>query len=103
MKTVRVMYTTQPDYAAQNAANIKKVMEDLQNMNDPSIHYHVCLGADGKTFIHTAFFQSEADEKKLFTLDSFKHFQEKLKASSPEKPPQQELLSFVGSSYTLFK
>ena len=103
MKAVKVTYTTQAGYAAQNASNIQKVMDDLQKMNDSAIHYHACLGADGKTFTHTAFFQSESDEKKLFALPSFKHFQEQLKASSPEKPPQQELLSLVGSSYVMFK
>jgi hypothetical protein len=103
MKAVKVTYTTQAAYAPQNSLNIQRVMEDLQKMNDPSIHYHACLGADGKTFIHTAFFREESDEKKLFALPAFKNFQEQLKASSPEKPPQQELLSLVGSSYTMFK
>ena len=103
MKAVKVTYTTRADFARQNAANIQKVMDDLKKMNDPSIHYHACLCADNKTFIHTAFFQSESDEKKLFALPSFKQFQEQLRASSPEKAPQQEQLSLVGSSYSMFK
>ena len=102
MKIVKVTYTTKPEYAEQNQANIKAVMADLQKLNYPGINYNSCLGADGKTFTHTAFFKSEEDEKLLLQLPSFKHFQEQLKASGPEAPPKQELLTLVGSSTTIF-
>jgi len=98
MKIVRVTYTTKPEYAAQNAKNIEAVMADLQQMKHPGINYHACLGPDGKTFTHTAFFDAEETQKALFALESFKHFQEQLKASGPETPPKQELLTLVGSS-----
>ena len=55
MKIVKVTYTTTPAYTEQNKANIKVVMNDLQNMNCPGINYNVCVCADDKTFIHTAF------------------------------------------------
>jgi len=32
-------------------------MADLQALNYPGINYNACLGADSKTFTHTAFFQ----------------------------------------------
>jgi hypothetical protein len=103
MKIVKVTYTTKAEYAEQNQHNIKNVMADLQKLNHAGINYNSCVGADGKTFIHTAFFKSDEDEKVLLGLASFKHFQEQLKSSGLETPPKQELLSLVGSSTTIFK
>ena len=102
MKIVKVTYTTGAGYAEQNQSNIKNVMTDLQKMNPPGINYNACLGADGKTFIHTAFFKSDEDQNTLNELPSFKHFQEQLKLSGLEVPPKQELLTLVSSSNTIF-
>jgi len=102
MKIVKVIYTTKPEYASQNSANIAKVMGDLQQLNNPGIRYTVCVGPDNKTFIHMAFFTSDEEQKVLFELPSFKTFQEQLKASVPEVPPKNELLTLVGSSYNIF-
>jgi hypothetical protein len=102
MKIVKVTYTAKAEYAEQNQKNIKNVMTDLQKLHHPGIDYKVCLSADGKTFIHTAFFSTDEDEKTLLGLPSFKYFQEQLKASGPEVPPKQELLTLVGSSKDIF-
>jgi hypothetical protein len=102
MKIVKVTYTTKAEYAEQNQGNIKNVMIDLQKINNAGINYNCCLGADGKTFTHTAFFTSDAEQKILFDLPSFIIFQEQLKASAPETPPKQELLTLVGSSSDIF-
>ena len=102
MKIVKVTYTTKAEYSVQNQANIKTVMTDLQKINNPGINYNSCMGSDGKTFTHTAFFKTEEDLKTLNELPSFRHFQEQLKASGPESPPKQELLSLVGSSTHIF-
>ena len=102
MKIVRVIYTTKAEYAEQNQANIKNVMTDLQTLNNPGINYNACLSADGKTFTHTAFFNSDDDQKVLNELPSFKSFQEQLKAGGIEVPPKQELLTLVGSSTNIF-
>ena len=76
MRIVRVSYSTKTAYADQNQTNIKNVMADLQELKHPGINYHVCLSADGKTFTHTAFFETDQDEKILTELPAFKHFQE---------------------------
>src|SRR5258705_9510002 len=102
MKIVKVTYTTKPEFAEQNQTNIKNVMGDLQRLQHSGINYNSCLGADGKTFIHTAFFKSEEDQKLLNELPSFKHFQEELKSAGFEVPPKQELLTLVGSSTNIF-
>jgi hypothetical protein len=102
MKIVRVTYTTKAAYAAQNQANIQKVMADLKKAGHADINYHACLGPDGKTFTHLAFFQNNESEKSLFGLPSFSEFQAQLKASGPEVPPKQELLTLVASSVDIF-
>jgi hypothetical protein len=102
MKIVKVTYTTKAEFAEQNQSNIKNVMADLQKLNHPGINYNACLSADGKTFIHTAFFKSDEDQKMLNELPSFKHFQEQLKSSGLEIPPKQELLNLIGSSANIF-
>ena len=102
MKTVKVTYTTKAEFAEQNQHNIKNVMTDLQNLNHHGINYNACLAADNKTFIHTAFFKTDEDQKLLNELPSFKHFQEQLKANGLEVPPKQELLSLLGSSNSIF-
>src|ERR1700739_4548303 len=102
MKIVKVTYTTKAEYSEQNQNNIKTVMADLQKLNKPGINYNSCLSPDGKTFIHTAFFNDDKDEKVLTELPSFKHFQEQLRSGGLEAPPKQELLSLVGSSRNIF-
>jgi hypothetical protein len=102
MKIVKVTYTAKAEYTEQNQQNIKQVMSDLQQANHQGINYTVCLCPDNKTFIHTAFFKSDEDQKLLFELPSFKIFQEQLKSSGPEVPPKQELLSLVGTSRLVF-
>jgi hypothetical protein len=102
MKIVKVIYAARAAYAAQNQVNIKNVMADLQKLHHPGINYNACIGPDGKTFTHTAFFNSEEDHKLLNELASFKHFQEQLKADGFEVPPKQELLTLVGSSVNIF-
>lgn len=98
MKIVNVTYTTTASFAEQNQHNIKQVMADLQKLNHPGINYHCCLSADERTFIHTAFFKSEEDQKVLNELPSFRLFQEQLKDGGLEVPPKQQLLTLVGSS-----
>ena len=102
MKIVKVTYTTNAAYSDNNKANIRAVMADLQSLNNPGINYNVCVSDDDKTFVHTAFFQSDEDQKILFDLPSFRSFQEQLKASAPEIGPKQELLTLVGTSKEIF-
>ncbi len=102
MKIVKVTYTTKAEYAETNKANINAVMQELHEMNHHGLNYHVCVCADGKSFIHTAFFKTDEDNKILLELKTFKHFQEQLKASGLEIVPQQEFLTLVGSSNDLF-
>ena len=103
MKIVKVTYTAKAEFVEQNQMNIKNVMADLQKLNYVGINYNSCLCADGKTFIHTAFYKTEEDNKILTELPSFKYFQEQLKSGGLEVRPKQELLTLVGSSVKIFE
>jgi hypothetical protein len=102
MKIVKVTYTTKPEYSAQNQNNIKIVMGDLQKANHQGINYNACLASDNKTFVHTAFFNSDEDQKLLNEMPSFKIFQEQLRSGGLEAPPKQEVLTLVGTSNVIF-
>jgi hypothetical protein len=102
MKIVRVTYTTSDSFASQNKSNIEAVMHALRIAGNKGINYNACMAADGKTFTHLAFFQTDEEQKALNEIAEFKHFQEQLKASSPEQPPKAEILNFVGSSQDIF-
>ncbi len=102
MKIVKVTYTTKDEFAEQNQTNIINVMADLKRLNYKGINYTACMSMDNKTFIHTAFFKSDEDQKMLNELPSFKFFQEQLKSSGLDFPPKQELLALVGSSNNIF-
>ncbi len=102
MKIVRVTYTTKEEYAEHNKQNIAAVMAELRTIGNPGVNYNCCLSPDGKTFTHLAFFDNEESEQVLLTLPIFKTFQQELKASGPEAPPKQEILSLVGSSKEFF-
>ena len=103
MKIVQVTYTAKPAFVQQNSENIRAVMNELKVSGHPGILYHSCLGADGKTFTHTAFYAAETDQEVLTNLSSFQHFQKELKALGLEIPPKQELLTLVGISREIFK
>ena len=102
MKIIKVTYSTKPTYAEQNQINIKNLMSNLQESKYQGINYNVCMLEDNKTFIHTAFFKTEEDQKLLTELPSFQFFQEQLKLSGLEVPPRQELLTLVASSSNFF-
>lgn len=102
MKTIKVTYTTKPEFSEQNQENIRKVMSDLQQLNHAGLNYNACMAPDNKTFVHTAFFKTDEDQKFLNELPSFRHFQEQLKSGGLESPPKQELLTLIGTSVTLF-
>ena len=101
-RIVRVQYITKQEYADRNKENIKKVMNDLREINNPGIKYGAYLLEDGKTFMHFALFENEEAHKVLMELKSFIQFQAELKASGHEVAPKSENLSLVASSYDFF-
>ena len=102
MKIVQVTYTTTSEYSAHNQRNIEAVMAALKHDGISGINYNACLSADSKTFVHTAYFETEEAQLALNALPIFQEFQAQLKASEPEAPPRQVLLTLVGTSKPIF-
>lgn len=102
MKVVRVQYTTRPEFAAINQANIAGVVAELKQLHHPGIKYTCWLLPDGKTFMHFDQLENEEAHQVLQSLASFKKFAEELWASGLEAEPVLELLDMVASTETYF-
>jgi quinol monooxygenase YgiN len=102
MKAVKVQYTVKPEYADTNKRNIRKVMEDLQEIANPGIRYSSFVLDDGNTFVHFGVYSDQAAMDVLNNLPSFQFFRDQLKASGPDAPPKADDLNLVDSSYEIF-
>jgi len=101
MKITRVIYTVKDGFADENKANIAAVMSELRTFANNDVRYAVYLQSDGKTFMHFAQ-QNTADAEKFPTsLNSFKHFQARLKENL-EVPPKVEQMALVDTSTPIF-
>lgn len=103
MNAVKVQYTVRADYVETNKKNIARVMKDLQEINSPDIKYSAFLLDDGKSFVHFVMRANEEAGSVLSNLEAFKDFQQQLRNSEPESPPQAENLTPVGSSWSVFQ
>lgn len=102
MKIIRVQYTTTPEFAPVNQANIAAIVSELKELNRPGIKYGCWLLPDGKTFMHFDQFADEKDHQVLTSLKSFEKFDRDLWASNLEAEPVLELLSLVVSTESFF-
>lgn len=102
MNAVKVQYTVKADYVQTNKQNIARVMADLRELNSPDIKYSVFLLDDGQTFVHFAMRADEDAAAVLSNLASFKDFQQQLRHSEPQSPPQAENLILVGTNWDFF-
>ena len=102
MNAVKVQYTVKEEYVETNKANIKRVMADLNALNNADIKYSSFLLDDGKSFVHFVMRANDEAQKTLSDLPSFQEFQRQLKESGPEIPPKAENLTLVGISWDIF-
>ena len=102
MKVVRVQYTTTPQFAPTNEANIAGIVAELKELNHPGIKYGCWLLPDGKTFMHFDQFENEDAHQVLTELESFKKFDAELWSSGLEVEPKLEQLSLVASTEGFF-
>lgn len=102
MKIIRVQYTTTPEFAPINQANIAAIVRELKELHHPGIKYGCWLLPDGKTFMHFDQFENEEAHQVLTALESFQKFDAQLWASRLEAEPQLEMLSLVASTEDLF-
>lgn len=102
MNAVKVQYTVQASYAETNKANIQKVMTALQEIDNPNLRYSAFVLDDGKTFVHFAMRGDEEAQKILSDLPTFQEFQQQLRASEPESPPNATSINLVAASWDVF-
>ena len=95
MKTVMVRYTTQPDYAEQNAARVRAVFDELRAREPAQFRYHTYRLEDGASFVHIATLDGDGDNP-LFSIRAFEEFQKALKGRCVEPPVVTELTPVDG-------
>ena len=101
MKITRVQYTVLGGFVEENRKNIDAVMRELCALGNNEVRYAVYLHDDGKTFMHLVHQNSAQAERLPTSLESFKHFQARLKQNL-EVAPKVETFAMVQSSAPIF-
>ena len=101
MKVTRVQYTVRSEFVEENSQNIEAVMRELRALGNNEVRYAVYLHDDGKTFMHLVHQNSAQAERLPTSLESFKHFQARLKQNL-EVAPKVETFAMVQSSAPIF-
>lgn len=101
MKGAKVEYTVQPEFAEQNAQNIRRVMEALRANPVEGMRYMAFTKDDGHSFVHINVARDAETLLKVAELQEFKDFQAALKASKPVAPPSPTSLDLVGAGFDL--
>ena len=101
MKAVKVEYTVKPEYAEQNKANIRRVMDALKANPIEGMLYSSYTLEDGQTFVHINIAKDEATIAKLNEVEAFNEFRNALKASGPVAPPKSTKLNQVAAAFEL--
>lgn len=101
MRVTRVQYTVRSEFVEENRQNIEAVMRELRALGNNEVRYAVYLHDDGRTFMHLVHQNSTQAERLPTSLESFKHFQARLKQNL-EVPPKVETFAMVQSSAPIF-
>jgi hypothetical protein len=90
MRTVMVRYKVKPDLAAENAALVRAVYDELQRGEPSGLRYATFQLDDGASFVHIAV-ETEPEHSSLPQLEAFKEFQKNLRERCEEPPVVTEL------------
>ncbi|MFX3625822.1 MAG: hypothetical protein ACN6I4_00545 [bacterium] len=101
MEAVKVQYTVKPEYAEQNKANIKKVMDKLKAKPIEGMHYASFTLDDGQTFVHINMAKDDETLSRLNDVAEFNEFRMALKASEPLSSPKSEKLNLVAAGFDI--
>ena len=94
MAIVKIEYTVKDEYIEQNIKNIKAVIQELRELNNPNVSYSAYN--DGGTFIHIAQSTEGSPADVIGNLPAFKTFREMMK-DHLITPPKQTNLTLVDS------
>ena len=96
MKKIFVRYKVRPDKAAENESLVRDVYKQLQERQLAGFHYATFKLADGVSFVHIAFADTDEADAAFNSLPAFKEFQANIKDRC-EEPPAAGLITVVGS------
>lgn len=98
MITVKVSYTVNPGYVAQNKENISRFLDDFKQMDAAGFRYQVYQLEDQVTFLHFSMYRDEAIQQVVLNVPSFKAFQQQRDESGLNDSHKVEVLNLVGAS-----
>lgn len=102
MITALVTYTVKPEFVETNNANIRKFMEDFQQLDSKNFSYNVFVKKDGVTFVHMSSYSDENVQQHILNIPSFVEFQNKRDESGLDGSHGVTLLDHVTSSRDIF-
>jgi len=70
-----VTYTVNPEFVSENKANIRKFLDDFQNLDQETFEYKVYVKEDSVTFVHYSNYINEEVQHEVLNVPSFKEFQ----------------------------
>lgn len=97
MISVIVTYQVNPDFVAQNKANIQTFLADFEKLDTSKFKYTVLLKEDGVSFVHYSHYSDKEMQDELLNVSSFKAFQEMRDAGGLNDSHRVEILQPVGS------
>lgn len=101
MISVKVTYTVDPAFVAQNKQNINLFLADFKKLSDCNFMYNVFLMDDRLTFLHVGMYEREEDQETVLNVASFLKFQHERDQSGLINRPKIEVVTLIGSSLNL--
>ncbi|SRR6266542_312594 len=86
MKKILVRYKVMASKVAENETLVKEVYKQLHEAGIEGFHYITLKLADGVSFVHIAFADTEESNEQFTQLPAFKNFQQGIKERCEELP-----------------
>ena len=86
MSSSMIRYKVRPDRADENEALVKAVYEQLGRERPEGLRYATYKLADGVSFVHMAFYETEEAHEILTSLPAFRNFQAAIKDRCEKSP-----------------
>lgn len=96
MRAVVVRYQTNPDAGDENQRLVERVFGELNDRDPGGVRYATFRLADGVSFVHIAFVETEDGSNPLGTIEAFAAFQREL-GDRCAVPPAAQDATVVGS------
>ena len=97
MKKVLVRYKVNTGKVTENEILVKEVYKELHETKVDGFHYATFKLADGVSFVHIAFADTEKANTEFNNLPAFKNFQANIKDRCEEPPVVTQLMEIIGS------